>query len=394
MSLEVKVHRGSNQIGGNIIEICTESTRIIFDIGLSLNDAENVELPKIDGLFDDKKFDAIFVSHYHSDHLGLIYNVHKDIPVYIGKKSYDIICASNNYLNKPNFIVKGFLSNNVPINIGDIKVTPFLCDHSAYDSYMLFAESNEGNAFYTGDFRSNGRKSFKALLNNLPSKVDILICEGTTITRKSQKNRTEKNLENQVTKILKNNSGPIFVLQSSMNIDRLVTIYRAVKTNNRILLQDLYLALITSAIMDSIPNPISFSDVFVFITRPLNSESKRYKLFKNFNNRIGKNQISEKNFVMCVRSSMGKYINVLSKKMSFNDGVLIYSLWNGYLVDESMNSFIEQCKNLGLKIKFVHTSGHADIQTLKELSKHLNPSEIIPVHTENPEELIKILTDI
>lgn len=390
MSLKVIVHRGLNQIGGNIIEMASDSTRIIFDLGLSLDETENIELPNIDGVFNNAKYDAIFISHYHSDHLGLVYEITNGIPVYIGKKSFDIITVSNNYLNKKNIDVKEYLEHNKPIKIGDIKVTPFLCDHSAYDSYMLLAECNEEKILYTGDFRSNGRKSYQRFLNELPTNIDTLICEGTTLSRSVNQNRTESNLENELTSIIDNNSGPIFVIQSSMNIDRLVTVYRAAKRNNRILLQDLYLAEITSSIKDSIPNPITFKDVYVFVTSYLNPNSKRYKLFSKYEKKIGKENISKQKFVMCIRSSMGRYLDSLSKKMSFDNGVLVYSLWKGYLEKEEMKEFIDQCSKLGLKIEHLHTSGHADENALKQLISHVNPKDIIPVHTENPGRLIEI----
>ncbi|MDP2813205.1 MAG: MBL fold metallo-hydrolase [Erysipelotrichaceae bacterium] len=69
--MEVKIHRGQNQIGGNIVEISTSSTRILLDIGLDLDESKNKELPKIDGLFESKGFDAILISHYHGDHVGI-----------------------------------------------------------------------------------------------------------------------------------------------------------------------------------------------------------------------------------------------------------------------------------------------------------------------------------
>jgi len=44
------------------------------------------KLPKVDGLFkgDPPSVDAIFVSHGHGDHIGLIEDVNPEIPVYIG----------------------------------------------------------------------------------------------------------------------------------------------------------------------------------------------------------------------------------------------------------------------------------------------------------------------
>ena len=72
--MNVIIHRGQNQIGGNIIEITAENTRILLDVGLEL-DQEEGTLPEIDGLFDHPSFDAVFISHYHGDHLGLAYYI-------------------------------------------------------------------------------------------------------------------------------------------------------------------------------------------------------------------------------------------------------------------------------------------------------------------------------
>lgn len=70
--MKVYIHRGQNQIGGSIIEISTKSTSIILDVGITLNEGNTVTVPKIDGLFcGEKKYDAVFVSHYHSDHIGI-----------------------------------------------------------------------------------------------------------------------------------------------------------------------------------------------------------------------------------------------------------------------------------------------------------------------------------
>ena len=158
--MEIKILRGQNQIGGNIVELSTLSTKILFDVGLELDDEKNKTLPDIKGLFDCKGYDAVFISHYHGDHLGLAYNIHKDIPLYIGEKSSRIIHASDNYKNVPTIIPAGFLEHKKPIVIGDMTVTPYLCDHSAFDSYMLLCEAGGERVLYTGDFRANGRKPF------------------------------------------------------------------------------------------------------------------------------------------------------------------------------------------------------------------------------------------
>ena len=263
-------------------------------------------------------------------------------------------------------------------------MTPFLCDHSAFNSFMLFAESESGNVLYTGDFRANGRKPSEWLLNELPKNIDTLICEGTTLSRDGYKAQTETELETIATDLIKSHKGPVFVLQSSMNIDRIVTMYRAAKRSERIFLEDLFLAEITSSIRCRIPNPIDFVDVKVFSTYYLNKQSDRYKLFERYSQkRITKVSIAQSNFVMCVRVSMLDYLEKLSKKVSFENGLLIYSFWSGYLLQPQVAEFIQRCKEMGLEIVTLHTSGHADEETLMHLIELVNPKRIIPVHTEN-----------
>ena len=88
--MRVNVFRGQNHIGGNIIEITTDKTRILLDVGLELDD-ENIQLPDVEGLFSDAAFDAVFISHYHGDHLGLAYYIDNRIPLYMGDASYRIV---------------------------------------------------------------------------------------------------------------------------------------------------------------------------------------------------------------------------------------------------------------------------------------------------------------
>lgn len=381
--MKINIIRGKNQIGGNIVEISTDSTKIILDIGCEL-EKNNDELPQIEGLFDYKGYDAVFISHYHSDHMGLAYEVCESIPIYMGEKSYKIIKASDEYKGVKNISLAGFMAHKRPIQVGNMTVTPYLCDHSAFDSYMIMVEAEGESALYTGDFRSNGRKPFDWLLKQLPTKIDTLICEGTTLSREGYKNETEQELENKAVDLFSKTNAPIFVLQSSMNIDRIVTIFRSAKKCNRVLLQDLYMAEITSTIGGSIPNPISFDTVKAFMTRYYDKDHFRYKLFNKYgSNRISKAQIAKSKFVMCIRTSMYEYLKTLSEKVSFKDGLLVYSFWSGYKEQSEMKEFLEACSDLGLKIVTLHASGHADPETIKEVIKHTNPTTILPIHTEN-----------
>jgi len=380
--MQVKVIRGQNQIGGSIIEISTEYTKIIFDIGINLDEQGDVEVPQIEGLFcGDPSYNAVFVSHYHSDHIGLLNHVLEEIPVYIGKQAYEIAKSAAEYCGK-NFDIKHFdFSDGSVFDVGDLRITAYRCDHSAFDSYMFLVDDGEKKLLYSGDFRSNGHMEFNCLLEKLPE-VDALIVEGTMLSRETfDKNIEEESLEEIAENALKQYSGPAFLLSSAMNVDRIITGYNVAKTAGRLFLEDLYTAGIMSAIGDGVPVPGN-EGIKVFMT----GGDRQYELLKHYEDcKIGKAGISHSKFLMCIRPSMKNYLNKLLEEFSFENGILFYSMWKGYQDRPEMKDFLEWMESNGVKIHVLHTSGHADISTIDALVKKVNPKKIIPVHTEAPE---------
>lgn len=379
--MKITIHRGQNQIGGSIIEIASDTTKIILDTGSELEEEVPV-VPQIDGLFSGKaSYHAVFISHYHGDHLGLCDQVLPEIPIYIGKSAADITNASRRYLNKPEYRFAGYYEAGKTITIGDMQITPYLCDHSAFDAYMFLIACGGKTVLYSGDFRSNGRKSFSRLLRQLPH-ADALIIEGTTLSRVLAAPKTEVDLENMAVEAMADTDAPVFMLQAATNLDRLVTTFKAARRSDRILIQDLYMAEVASAAGKNIPNARTFSGVRVFITSGING---RHELLdsKYHKTKIGRSGIAKQKFVMCVRPSMQSYLEKLSKEISFDGGILFYSMWDGYKAKEDIAAFLQFMKNKGVSVVDLHTSGHADATTIQALIDDVDPTDIIPVHTEN-----------
>lgn len=381
--MKITIHRGQNQIGGSIIEIASDTTKIILDAGSEL-DEEIPVAPDVEGLFFGKAaYDAVFISHYHGDHLGLCDQVLPEIPIYIGKGAADVTNVARRYLNKPEYCFASYYEAGKTVTVGDLHITPYICDHSAFDSYMFYIACGEQTLIYSGDFRSNGRKSFSHLLHKLPC-ADTLIIEGTTLSRASEKPKTEVDLEQFAVDTISETDSPVFVLQAATNIDRIVTLFKAARRSKRVLIQDLYMAEVAHAAGESIPNPVTFSGVRVFITNGWNG---RYALLdrKYPKTKIGRKGIAKERFVMCVRPSMKNYLDELSKEISFAGGILFYSIWNGYKEKEDIAEFLTFMRQKGVRIVDLHTSGHADEATIHALIRDINPKYIIPIHTENAE---------
>jgi ribonuclease J len=64
----------------------------------------------------------------------------------------------------------------------------------------------------------------------------------------------------------------------------------------------------------------------------------------------------------------------------------IYSLWERYLQDYSMQKMMQFIKKNNMNFYQVHTSGHAEINTLKKVVKKLKPKQILPIHTFHPDQ--------
>lgn len=378
--MTINIIRGQNQIGGSIIEVKSDTTRLILDAGLELDDAD-ADAPAVDGLFQGKpSCDAVLISHYHGDHIGLLEKVLPGIPIYMGYGAFCVSNAAREYLGKPLYEADGFFEPGKHFLIGDITVTPYLCDHSAYDSYMIHLSCGGKTVLYTGDFRANGRKNFSSLLRRLPHS-DTLITEGTTLTRAGGENRTEIDLEQDAVNAIRETDAPVFVLMAATNIDRIVTMYKAARKAGRVFAQDLYTATVACAAGGSIPNPKTFADVRVFMTF---GGDKRYAQLQEFGEKkIGRAGIAKQKFVMCVRPSMRAYLERLSAEVPFDGGILLYSMWEGYRQKEDISEFLSFMQAKGVTVLPLHTSGHADAATIDSLVKRVAPTTIMPVHTEN-----------
>ncbi len=403
--MQITIHRGLNQIGGNVVEIATANTKILFDAGLELEsieeqECETTESPELDfnRLLSECDYSAVFVSHYHADHVGLLKDAGKLPPVYMGKMAYKLFKATEEYKKQNvNFTPSGYLQNKVPVVIGDITVTPVLADHSAFDAYSFIIDADGKTVVYSGDFRGSGRKSYNRYLQSLPQNVDVVICEGTNAGKDAVNVREDK-LESEIFNAMAE-AKQVFVMMSALNIDRIVTVFKAAKRAKRIMLQDVYMSLVTDICGKSIPNPRTFNDVYAFT--PKGMDNGRYQKYfaKYGDKKIGEKRIARENFVMCVRSSFKSYLQKLNSIKPLAGSVLIYSMWDGYKEQQSTQDFLNFAENLGIKIVDIHTSGHADRNDLQKFLAKLNPQHIIPIHTVNADWFIenygdeKIVTD-
>ncbi len=389
--MKVQIIKGTKQIGGCITEISTDKTRIIIDFGDDLDDSkESFELV---GLTKGCSiYDAVFITHSHGDHIGLINKINKDIPVYVEAatlKIYNLTCDFCNKERTTRNITSFEIRENTKsekkddrkiFDNGDIQVYTYMGDHSSYNSCMFLVEGDDKKILHTGDFRMHGRKNY-VIKNSLKKigKVDMLITEGTTLTRNYDKFMSEEELENKALEIMKKYH-QVLIMQSSTNIDRTTSFLRASIKSNKKNILDLF----SYYLQNVINRFINIDNVNVYLWKPYKYSFKpdwfKEKYMDINNNLLG----AFPYFTMEIKESMLVDIKMLYKKRLLKKACLIYSMWEGYIEkEEKLNRFIQELKKMNIDIIFLHTSGHADKEAFKRLNELVNPNQTIIIHTED-----------
>lgn len=409
--MKFKIHRGTKEIGGSCVEVWTENTRILLDFGMPLVEKDGKEfdfgkyktlkstelvekgvLPNIKGLYDnsDSLIDGVIISHPHQDHYGLANYINDDVQYYLGEATHKIIELNNLFtLQEIHLKNTKYFDKEKTFEIGDISVTPYWADHSAFDAYSFLVESNGRSLFYSGDFRSHGRKAkvFYWFTHNAPQNVDYLLLEGTTISRDSKSFKTEPEIENELVEAFKEKGKINLIYTSGQNIDRLTSIYKACKRTGKIFIVDVYVAKVLKELSKyaGIPYPSDdFENLKVmfpyFTSRRLKNEGNEKVLYQFKKYKITKEEISNQSdkIVMIVRPSMQKDLENIN---GIEGGNLIYSMWEGYLQKSNTKIFVDYLTKRKFTIHKIHTSGHADTKTLKQMVEAIKPKNIVPIHT-------------
>ncbi len=420
--MNLTIHRGSKEIGGTCVELETSNSRILIDIGAPLPDPEaapkNPVPPSLAASLrrKDLPITAILISHPHQDHYGLLDKISSDIPVYTGKAAKELIKLSFEIQGKHQFPFHPITyERNKPFRVGDFEVTPYLIDHSGFDSYAFLVKCEGKKILYSGDFRDHGIKHYSlAKMVRSVKEVDTLLMEGTLVGQeRAEAVMSEDHLRVKFAAVMRQTKRPVFITMSGMNIDRLCVLMKACNNTNRILAIDPYVAEILDRLSKveyapgkffKLPHP-SWAKISVCYPRDI------CKWLKAFGNdcirkrylKYGKKwQFFKDNAEKLVIFAKPSYAHEILGEYYFDlsSSSWIYSMWSGYLTrDKKMEAFKQSMLERGVSFYEIHTSGHASLEAMKKLADGVSYSHLIPIHTNAPETFkelfrkVKILRD-
>ncbi len=420
--MDIKIHRGLEQIGGCITEISTATTRIFIDMGQNLpgvgepTTAEE-DRQMVEDIFaqNRKEHEAVFYTHSHEDHIGLFRYVPEGVPQFIGEGAKEIMIAKNesiidsilkvNMINRfklktdekpeekaaeeqaatraPNHNgmlqrLKGFNTwqrpkphtSPRPIEVGDIRVTPFFCSHSAYDCYMLLIEADGKRIWHTGDFREHGYlgKGLMPTIRHYATDIDILITEGTMLGRTDQCIH-EREVSRRMALAMEAFKY-VVVLASSTDIERLASIKQAARQAKK----DYYIS-----------NRFMKKTMSIFTRREASNSKGLFDFHpKTLKAGILGRMMCKRGFVFIATASQLTYVKNYCKGINPSEVLLIYSAWDGYYKDPEQakaNPFYKQFRDAFDNVVDIHTSGHADRETIARVITAISPKEaIIGIH--------------
>lgn len=407
MKTNIKIING-NRIGGCITVISSETTKIIIDFGEALPGSDKSDDIPFD--WEKEKPDAIFFTHYHGDHIGRFAEIPLSVPVYMGEVSYKVM--KNVYSRtRRTELVKAleerkalhFIEVNKTISVGDIEITPYSVDHSAFDAYMFLISANGENIVHTGDYRDHGHRGHTMkngrdrnvmldvikyyITKNGKQRINALITEGTMLTRYSDKTYSEKQMLSDAVKFF-NENRYVFLKVSSTNVDSLASFAKAAKVNginlyvNQYQLEQIEIYRETGKRHGT--DMYGFENVYPLFPAPEDCRSEKQMAFSEKQRKI----MRQKGFVIVSDGAWEKYYSEFSDMPC----KAIYSMWNGY-IEQTNKAFNKNLYDFSSKTNAVsmHTSGHAYPGFICEVIKAVNPSEvIIPIHTEAAEELFNL----
>ena len=409
--MDIKIHRGLNQIGGCITEISTATSRVFIDMGQNLPGVGGLNTPEqdkamVESIFaqNQKEHEAVFYSHTHEDHIGLFWAVPDNVPQYLGEASKAIFIQKHKLIKRALQQKKEHLERSSslyvlmneriqhqmelinkidqmrtwqrpmtkrspkPMQVGDISITPFYCCHSSFEAYMFLIEADGKRIWHTGDFRAHGylSKGLYKTLETFARDIDTLIIEGTMLGRDEQC-YTEAAISKRMQFVMKAFKN-IFVLVSSTDIERLVSVKNAA------------LKAKGGYKLDKRAGYMSWTMTYATQTFGKNYSMMNFDV--KYVNLMGR--LPSTGFVIPVNVSQMEMVHSALQRLNPSESLLIYSSWDGYYKDPeqvAINPRYKQFRDMFDNVVDLHTSGHADRNTLARVINTIHPKEsIIGIH--------------
>jgi ribonuclease J len=427
--VKVTFFGGVDEIGGNKVLVEDKDGSAFFDFGKSFTCGSDYFarwlmaremyglrdyfefnlLPRLKGLYSkeqlsftnlkyaDPRFDAVFLSHAHFDHVDHIRFLDPKIPTYLGEGTRFFLSAmeeTSGFCDYGEHEYRTFRTGK-KIRVGDLEIEPIHVDHSIPSAYGFLIHTREGTIVYTGDLRAHGPESgmTKEFAEKARSSEPIaMICEGTRMAaQERRKNYSEDQVMTLSDKIVSSTDKVVFVTHYSRDMDRFRSLYHAATKNGRRMIVSPKTAYLLNRLVEDkkldLPDPVKDKNILVYYKRKKSGrfvETDYYGWERSFLDKMVTARFVRQNQSNVVMNlgfyQFGELIDIEPRSGSH----FIHSMSEPFseedIEDAVMHNWLRHFK---IRFHQLHASGHMNRQQLTELVDYVAPKICFPIHTEN-----------
>ncbi len=382
---------GSGEIGMNmnLYAYGNEENQkwIIVDMGVTFADDS---IPGVDliypdaGFIIDKKNEllGIVLTHAHEDHIGSISHIWPKLKCKIYATPFTAILIQEKFKEKKIDITKylKIVELNSKIKLGPFEIDFVTLTHSILEPNGLSITTPEGVILHTGDWKVDpnpliGNKVDEKKLRSIGEKgVIAMICDSTNVFSPGRAG-SEKDVRESLLKIISDQKKRVLVTSFASNVARMESIFYIAKQTRRNIslvgrsMNRIYKAAKQCGYLKDVIEPLDPRDAIkiqkdriIFLCTGSQGEPMGAL------NRIANETHPDVNI------DSGDTVIFSSKIIPGNEKKL-YALQN-LIVKRNIEVITEENA-------FVHVSGHANREDLKDMYQWVKPKCVIPVHGEH-----------
>ncbi len=382
---------GSGEIGMNmnLYAYGTDENQkwIIVDMGVTFADDS---VPGVDLIYPDagfiieKKDDllGIILTHAHEDHIGSISHIWPKLKCKIYATPFTAVLIQEKFKEKKIDITNylKIVELNSKINLGPFEIDFVTLTHSILEPNGLSITTPEGVILHTGDWKVDpnpliGNKVDEKKLRSIGEKgVIAMICDSTNVFSPGRAG-SEKDVRESLLKIISSQKKRVLVTSFASNVARMESIFYVAKQTKRNIsligrsMHRIYKAAKQCGYLKDVVEPVDPRDA----------------------SKISKDRI----LFLCTGSqgepmgALNRIANDVHPDVNIENGdTIIFSSkiipGNEKKLYALQNSFVKR----GIEViteenAFVHVSGHANREDLKDMYQWVKPKCVIPVHGEH-----------
>ncbi len=382
---------GSGEIGMNmnLYAYGTEENQkwIIVDMGVTFADDT---VPGVDLIYPDagfiieKKDDllGIVLTHAHEDHIGSISHIWPKLKCKIYATPFTAVLIQEKFKEKKIDITNylKIVDLNSQIKLGPFEIDFVTLTHSILEPNGLSITTPEGVVLHTGDWKVDpnpliGNKVDEKKLRSIGDKgVIAMICDSTNVFSPGRAG-SENDVRESLLKIISNQKKRVLVTSFASNVARMESIFYIAKQTKRNIsligrsMHRIYKAARQCGYLKNLIEPVDPRDA---------SKISRDRIILLCTGSQGEpmgalNRIAN-DIHPDVNIESGDTVIFSSKIIPGNEKKL-YALQNS-IVKKDIEVITEENA-------FVHVSGHANREDLKDMYQWVKPKCVIPVHGEH-----------